>query len=205
MKTREILSIVALGLLGVCLLCGLAKMAMKGDKAKQTCNQICSLSLFVALVLLGVSQLLKEMTKSPPPSPPPSGPTPGTLGENCKKDGTCNGVLKCVNNKCRAPLPNPERDCETICKTVESGAEHPKDYDKNMNWKDQKAVRDLCTSNCSDADVTCGLVKAPQGPLEGEGEVLVCHFPKETNKEAPEGKHQYFCQTKTCAVLPPYS
>ena len=63
MKTREILSIVALGLLGVCLLCGLAKMAMKGDKAKQSCDHVCSLSLFVAVVLLGVSQLVKETEK----------------------------------------------------------------------------------------------------------------------------------------------
>lgn len=60
MKTREILSIVALGLLGVCLLCGLAKMAMKGLKAKQSCDQICSLLVFVAVVLIGVSQLLEE-------------------------------------------------------------------------------------------------------------------------------------------------
>ena len=59
-KTHDILSIVALGLLGVCLLCGLAKMAMKGPRAKQTCNQICSLSLFAAVVLLGVSQLITE-------------------------------------------------------------------------------------------------------------------------------------------------
>ena len=60
MKTQEILSIVALGLLGVCLLCGLAKMAMKGDKAKKSCDHVCSLSFFVAVVLLGVSQLIKE-------------------------------------------------------------------------------------------------------------------------------------------------
>jgi len=60
MKTQEILSIVALGLLGVCLLCGLAKMAMKGDKAKKSCDHVCSLSFFVAVVLLGVSQLITE-------------------------------------------------------------------------------------------------------------------------------------------------
>ena len=60
MKTQEILSIVALGLLGVCLLCGLAKMTMKGDKAKKSCDHVCSLSFFVAVVLLGVSQLIKE-------------------------------------------------------------------------------------------------------------------------------------------------
>lgn len=60
MQTWKILSITALALLGVCLLCGLAKMAMKGDKAKQSCDKICILSLIVALVLLGYSQFLKE-------------------------------------------------------------------------------------------------------------------------------------------------
>ncbi len=60
MQTREILSIVALAALGLCLLCGLAKMAMKGPKAKQSCDHACSLLVFVAVVLVGVSQLLGE-------------------------------------------------------------------------------------------------------------------------------------------------
>ncbi len=60
MNTREILSIVALAALGLCLLCGLAKMAMKNPKAKQSCDHACSLLVFVAVVLVGVSQLLEE-------------------------------------------------------------------------------------------------------------------------------------------------
>ena len=60
MQTREILSIVALAALGLCLLCGLAKMAMKSSKAKQSCDHACSLLVFVAVVLVGVSQLLEE-------------------------------------------------------------------------------------------------------------------------------------------------
>jgi len=60
MNTREILSIVALAALGLCLLSGLVKMAMKGPKAKQSCDHACSLLVFVAIVLLGVSQLLEE-------------------------------------------------------------------------------------------------------------------------------------------------
>ena len=60
MNTREILSIVALAALGLCLLCGLAKMAMKGPKAKQSCDHACSLLVFVAVILVGVSQLLEE-------------------------------------------------------------------------------------------------------------------------------------------------
>jgi len=60
MKTREILSIVALVALGLCLICGLVKVTMKGPKAKHSCDHACSLSLFVAVVLVGVSQLLEE-------------------------------------------------------------------------------------------------------------------------------------------------
>ena len=60
MHTRKILSIVALSLLGLCLLCALAKNAMKGDKAKKACDSACSMSVFAALTLLAVSQLMGE-------------------------------------------------------------------------------------------------------------------------------------------------
>jgi len=45
MNTQEILSIVALSLLGLCLLCGLAKMAMRGDSAKKNCDKACSMAV----------------------------------------------------------------------------------------------------------------------------------------------------------------
>ena len=57
MKTQEILSIVALSLLGLCLLCGLAKMAMKKDSAKKNCDKACVLAVFAAVALVGVSQM----------------------------------------------------------------------------------------------------------------------------------------------------
>ncbi len=60
MNTREILSIVALAALGLCLFCGLAKATMKGPKVKQSCDHACSLLVLLAVVLLGVSQLLEE-------------------------------------------------------------------------------------------------------------------------------------------------
>ena len=60
MKTQEILSIVALSLLGLCLLCGLAKMAMKKDSAKKNCDKACSMAVFAAVVLLAISQLIGE-------------------------------------------------------------------------------------------------------------------------------------------------
>jgi len=63
MKTQEILSIVALALLGLCFLCGLAKMAMKKDSDKKNCDKACSMAIFAAVVLVGVSQLLTETEK----------------------------------------------------------------------------------------------------------------------------------------------
>ena len=63
MKTQEILSIVALALLGLCFLCGLAKMAMKKDSDKKNCDKACSMAIFAAVALVGVSQLLTETEK----------------------------------------------------------------------------------------------------------------------------------------------
>ena len=60
MNTQEILSIVALSLLGLCLLCGLAKMAMRGDSAKKNCDKACSMAVFATVVLLAISQLIGE-------------------------------------------------------------------------------------------------------------------------------------------------
>ena len=60
MNTKEILTIIALAALGLCLLCSLAKAAMKGDKAKKQCDKACGAFVFLAIVLLAVSQLLGE-------------------------------------------------------------------------------------------------------------------------------------------------
>ncbi len=60
MQTKEILSIIALSLLGLCLLTALAKMSMKKDKDKKNCDMMCSLMLFIAAALIGVSQLMSE-------------------------------------------------------------------------------------------------------------------------------------------------
>lgn len=60
MKTQETLTIIAITALGLCLLCGLAKMAVKNDKAKKGCDQACSLLVFIAVILVSISQLLTE-------------------------------------------------------------------------------------------------------------------------------------------------
>ena len=69
MKTQEILSIITLSLLGLCFLCGLAKMAMKKDSDKKNCDKACSMAIFAAVALVGVSQLLTETEKYTCPAP----------------------------------------------------------------------------------------------------------------------------------------
>jgi hypothetical protein len=60
MNTQEILSIIALSLLGLCFLSGLVKMTMKNESHKKPYEQGCAASVFIAVVLLGISQLLTE-------------------------------------------------------------------------------------------------------------------------------------------------
>jgi len=113
MQTREILSIVALAALGLCLLCGLAKMAMKNPKAKQACNKACSLLVFVGLTLIGVSQLLGETKNTSPQVPAHLMPVP--LGGDCSpsEGKDCAPGLQCEtkgigsSGKCMLPIPDP--------------------------------------------------------------------------------------------------
>ena len=62
MKTQKILSIAALVMLGLCLLCGLAKIYISrtGFVPKKGCHSTCGILIFVAVVLIGISQLLTE-------------------------------------------------------------------------------------------------------------------------------------------------
>ena len=62
---KNTLTIIALSLLGLCLFVGLAKNAKNASqKHKKWCDIICGLSVFSAVVLLAVVQLLGEEKKS---------------------------------------------------------------------------------------------------------------------------------------------
>jgi len=64
MNTKEILTIIALVALGLCLLCCLTKAVMKkGDKGTKHCDKACGAFVFLAIVLMAVSQLLGETEK----------------------------------------------------------------------------------------------------------------------------------------------
>ena len=95
MNTKEILSIIAIVALGLCLLCGLAKMAMKSQKAKQSCDHACSLLVFVAVILLGVSQLLGDKDPfTPAPCNGRNNKNPNWALELAKSEGE---ELNCIN------------------------------------------------------------------------------------------------------------
>jgi len=58
MLTREILTIIALSVLGLCLLVGIGKSMTKNPKKKMDCDKACGMLFFIAVVLLAVSQIL---------------------------------------------------------------------------------------------------------------------------------------------------
>ena len=125
MQTREILSIVALAALGLCLLCGLAKMAMKNPKAKQSCDHACSLLVFVAVVLVGVSQLLEEekyMTVPPNYYYAHKGGEKRRVDQACRD---CHGKKKSLN-EVRGDIPIvPRPDDRHQSKSCKSDSDCP--------------------------------------------------------------------------------
>jgi len=81
MKTKEILSIVALAFLGLCLLGSLAKMTMKlRDKAKKHCDKACCIFVFLGVTLVAVSSVLRSSDVITSPS----GQTPTVLMPQCQ-------------------------------------------------------------------------------------------------------------------------
>ena len=119
MNTKEILSIVALAALGLCLLCSLAKAAMKGDKGKKHCDKACGAFVFLAIILLAVSQL---------------------LGEEKEKYDSTDGCLKpspsspygCEMCKCAVPLDWQSSGCGKFC-TYKDSCPDEDDPNKNKN------------------------------------------------------------------------
>ena len=90
MHTQETLSIIAIVALGLCLICGLAKMAVKSDKTKKSCDDACSLLVFIAVVLVGVSQLITEDDFC----------TRGQINDMCASVGP-NAPQCCLSGQCR--------------------------------------------------------------------------------------------------------
>ena len=182
MQTREILSIVALAALGLCLLCGLAKMAMKNPKAKQACNKACSLLVFVGLTLIGVSQLLGE-TKNTPQVPAHLIPPAGTLGGQCLPSVMIRGVpqprcapgLQCSSDgKCMIPSqkhqkhPGLGQECLTPQQLPGSG----------LRGNCQQGL--VCKSGGSFSTVV-PVCQYPPTPQKTLSPIMCCKGPKEAD------------------------
>ncbi len=60
MGSKEILTIIGLIFLGLCFLCGLAKMGMKDAKRKSNCDKACGAFVFLGVALIAVSSVLKS-------------------------------------------------------------------------------------------------------------------------------------------------
>ena len=166
MKTQEILSIVALSLLGLCLLCGLAKMAMRGDSAKKNCDKACSMAVFAAVVLLAISQLIGETDGycQIMPGNEQARCSSHDAGGLCVKQGTGKwkppGGAGCcrVGENClpEQPICCPNAaDCGTINDQSSDNATHnpkgvvtPCKKDVNGNCTDQKSVAQWWNKNC---------------------------------------------------------
>jgi len=149
MNTKEILTIVALAALGLCLLCSLAKAAMKkGDKSKKHCDKACGAFVFLAIILLAVSQLLgreKEKYDS----------TDGCLPSS--NDG-------CETCKCAVPLDwEAPSGCGKFCNYKDYC---PDEDDPNKNKNSNKFCRLPARKNkcAGDLDFICS---STGGPVEG--------------------------------------
>ena len=60
MGSKEILTIIGLIFLGLCFLCGLAKMGMKNARREANCDKACGAFVFLGVALIAVSSVLKS-------------------------------------------------------------------------------------------------------------------------------------------------
>jgi hypothetical protein len=112
MNTSEILSIVALSLLGLCLLCGLSKTVMKKDSDKKNCDKACSLAIFAAVALVGVSQLFtEEKYRCQDLNPPKNPPSPGCNHQGGGNMANCGGLPGPGGTACGFGGPGKPTDC----------------------------------------------------------------------------------------------
>ena len=143
MRTH-VLRIIAINLLGVCLLCCLTKMAMKNENSRKTCDNACGVLIFIALALIGVSQIHDDNEKYDSadgclPSPP-------------SKYG-------CEMCKCAVPLDWSFSGCGKFCNYKDSC---PDEDDPNKNKNSNKfcwlPVRE---NKCTNVQFNCSSTEGP--------------------------------------------
>ena len=146
MRTH-VLRIIAISLLGVCLLCSLAKMSMKNENSKKTCDNACGILMFVALALIGVSQLKGETEKYGTDDTPT--PTPHRPRERVWCDSLSGDATKCMEYLNKQPVStatpydcvgDSDKNPGTNCCRADDGV-----YGNNGT----------CLENCKTSDMDC--------------------------------------------------
>jgi len=106
MRTRVLL-IITISLIGVfLLLCCLAKMGMKTENSKKTCDNICRILMIVALFLIGVSQINDENEGYD---------ATGELGDSYGCLQSPSSKYGCEKCKCTVPLSYQSNGCGEFC------------------------------------------------------------------------------------------
>ena len=137
MQTKEYLSIFSLGFLGICFISGLYKAFAKSAKDKNNCDIACSISVYIAVVLIGVSQLLEEEKDTF------VGSSTGTIddGDPCKSDDK-KGDASCKSGVCDNCNPYGHKFCCPEGKFTDTTSPIPQRWCKcDLNGK--------CCNECS--------------------------------------------------------
>ena len=101
MGSKEILTIIGLIFLGLCFLCGLAKMGMKDAKRKSNCDKACGAFVFLGVALIAVSSVLKS-SGSTATGLIPAGEEGGPCKQLSDDESMCGSGLFCNNqNRCQ--------------------------------------------------------------------------------------------------------
>ena len=140
MDKNKILTILALISLGLCLLCGLTKRVAKDKKG---CDAICGLLVFIAMILIGVSQLLSE--KFDIPQIAPCSGDAGALDCGCREvSKSCDSKGNYQCNACAAGqicMPMGHRGCSCVC---QYGPEPP-----SCDWTKDKGCTKVGCPTCN--------------------------------------------------------
>jgi hypothetical protein len=146
MKKCGIISIVALSFLGVSLVCGVVKMNTKKDNIKKNC--LCMISVFVALVLLGVSQLVKETYKSAKGSPPGGQQSV----EKSFEDTSESPSVAACKDSCSVS----EKVLDAMCWAVPGSELGPGEVCETAFFYAEQACEVLCDELACEEDSDCG-------------------------------------------------
>ena len=171
MKNKEILSIAALAALGLCLLLGLSRMAMKKDSNKEMVDRFSSLFVFIAIVLLSVSQLLNEKQHYVQETEEPTSWKADSYNYD-KDTKVCSVTYLCDNAKSWAPDETPQGDgcCSnagSCCAAASLGFQYPCSSNNSTPAR-AKAEEKNNSEDCTAADGVW-YTKCPGDSSEDDG------------------------------------